>query len=151
MNMIAVWAVATIVFLVVEAIVPGLTSIWFALGSICSLIAALLNAPYWLQIIWFIVISIGTLILTRPLAKKFVNGKVQATNADRNIGMRCVVTERIDNLAQTGAVLCDGKIWTARSCTDDETMEVGEIVIAKEITGVRLIVSPATKENMEVE
>jgi len=151
MNMIAVWAVATIVFLVVEAIVPGLTSIWFALGSICALIAALLNAPYWLQIIWFVIISIGTLILTRPIAKKFINGKAQPTNADRNIGMRCVVTERIDNLAQTGAVLCDGKTWTARSYADGVTIEVGAIVIAKEITGVRLLVLPETNRNMEEE
>lgn len=149
MNMIAVWAIATIVFLVVEAIIPGLTSIWFALGSICALISALLNAPYWLQIIWFAVISVATLILTRPIAKKFINGKAQPTNADRNIGMRCVVTERIDNIAQTGAVLCDGKTWTARSYVEGVTFEVGEIAIVKEITGVRLLVSPESNQIME--
>jgi hypothetical protein len=36
--------------------------------------------------------------------KKYGNAKVQRTNADSIIGQECVVTEQIDNLAETGAV-----------------------------------------------
>jgi membrane protein implicated in regulation of membrane protease activity len=139
MPMTIVWGAAAVVFFVIEAATVGLASIWFAIGAICALISALLGAPIWLQIVWFIVISAATLIITRPLAKKYVNGKSQATNADRVIGSVCRVTERIDNLNGTGAVMADGKVWTARSA-DGETVEVGQTVTVKDIQGVKLIV-----------
>ena len=53
-------------------------------------------------------VSTATLIVTRPLVKKYVNGRTVATNADRNIGRTAIVTERIDNLASTGSVKLDG-------------------------------------------
>lgn len=139
--MIIFWAVATVAFIVIELATIGITSIWFAIGSLCALIAALLGAPLWLQIVWFAVISAATLILTRPLVKKYINGKTQPTNADRVIGMRAVVREEINNLAETGAVLADGKIWSARSA-DDENIPLGTLVAVKEIRGVKLIVVP---------
>ena len=57
------------------------------------------------------------------------------------IGQECVVTQRIDNLAGTGAVAIGGKIWTARS-TGGETLELGTVVIADSIEGVKLMVTP---------
>lgn len=141
MNMIIFWVCAAILFIVIEAVGVGLASIWFALGAVCALIAALLGAPPWLQVTWFIVISVVTLIATRPLAKKYVNSRRQATNADRVIGTQCVVTERIDNMAETGAVKCDGKEWTARS-QNGEILEKDQIVTVIEISGVKLIVTP---------
>ena len=138
------WIVALIVFLVVEAVSVGLVSVWFAIGSVAALICALLHGPVWLQVIWFVVISAVTLILTRPLVKKFVNAKSVPTNADRNIGRSAVVTERIDNLASTGTVQLDGVAWTARS-TDDSVIETGQHVVVREIRGVKLLVECADK------
>ena len=138
-SMPVVWGAATLIFLAVEAVTVGLASIWFAIGSACALIAALLGAPVWLQALWFAVISALTLLLTRPLAKKFINGRSEPTNADRVIGADCRVVERIDNLAGTGAVSADGKVWTARTA-DGAVVEPGAIVRALEIQGVKLIV-----------
>ena len=117
----------------------GIVSIWFALGSICALIAALLGAPTWLQIAWFAVISILTLILTRPLVRKYVNGKKTPTNADRVIGCAAVVTEEINNLQGSGSVRIDGKEWTARSF-DESLIPTGTVVKVIRIEGVKLIV-----------
>ena len=139
---ILAWAVAAVVFLVLEAVTMGITSIWFAIGSICALIAAVMGAPLWLQGVWFGVISLVTLLLTRPLVRKYINGRTQATNADRVIGMEAVVQEPIDNLAQTGAVTVDGKVWTARSA-GGESIPAFSIVRVQRIDGVKLIVSPA--------
>lgn len=135
------WAVAVIAFVILELATVGLASIWFALGALCALIAALLGAPVWLQIVWFVIVSVATLLLTRPLAKKYINSKTMATNADRVIGGKAVVKERIDELAGTGAVLADGKMWTARTA-DGSVAEHGDIVTVLEIRGVRLIVAP---------
>lgn len=141
MPMTVFWAGAIVLFLVIEAATVGLASIWFAIGSVCALIAAVLGAPLWLQIVWFIIISVVTLVLTRPLVKKYVNNKSEATNADRVIGSDCRVTERIDNLAGTGAVVADGKTWTARS-TDGSVIDAGTVVTIKDIRGVKLMVAP---------
>ena len=133
------WAAAIVVFVIVELATVGLASIWFALGALCALISTLLGAPVWLQIVWFIVISIAALVLTRPLVKKYINAKTHATNADRVIGCRAVVKERIDALTGTGAVLADGKMWSARSA-DGSVIEADSIVTVKEIQGVKLVV-----------
>lgn len=139
-NMAVVWLIAMIVLLVIEGIVPGLISIWFALGALAALIAAVLHAPMWLQLLWFLVVSIVALAATRPLVKKYVNSRVKPTNADMLLGKDCVVTEEIDNVRGTGAVTVGGKVWTARMENDEEKAAVGEILKSVRIEGVKLIV-----------
>lgn len=138
-SMPIVWGAAAVLFLAVEAATVGLASIWFAIGAVCALIAALLYAPLWLQLLWFALISTLTLVLTRPLARKYINARSQATNADRVIGSSCRVTERIDNISGTGAVSADGRIWTART-ENGAVVEPGAVVRVLEIRGVKLIV-----------
>ena len=140
MNMTAVWLVAMIVLLVVEGMAPGLVSIWFALGALAAMISAMLKAPLWLQIVWFVAVSALSLLLTRPLAKKYVNAHTTATNADMAIGQECVVTEEIDNIRGTGAVTVGGKIWTARMASPDGKAAKGETRRVLRIEGVKLIV-----------
>lgn len=137
---IAFWAAALVVFLIVEAVTAGLVSIWFVFGSLVALICAALGAAVWLQIFWFVIVSVATLVLTRPLVKRYVDSRSVATNADRSIGRAAVVTERIDNLAATGAVKLDGVVWTARSTDDAVAIEAGERVTVRAIEGVKLIV-----------
>ena len=140
MDMTVVWLGAMIVLLVIEGVVPGLISIWFALGALAALVSALLHAPLWLQIVWFLVVSIAALALTRPLAKKYINAKTQPTNADMLIGKECVVRESIDNVLGAGAVSVDGKVWTARTENDDIKVPEGSRAVVVRIEGVKLIV-----------
>lgn len=142
MDMTVVWLVAMIVLLVIEGVVPGLISIWFALGALAALVSALLHAPLWLQIVWFLVVSIAALALTRPLAKKYINAKTQPTNADMLIGKECVVRESIDNVLGAGAVSVDGKVWTARTESDEVRLQEGSRAVVVRIEGVKLIVKP---------
>ena len=135
------WAAAIVVFLVVEGMTAGLITIWFAVGALAALLAAVFGAPIWLQLVWFFVISIAALFFTRPLARKYLNSKTQATNADMYIGKECVVLETIDNVAGTGAVKVAGKVWTARSA-DGAVIREGARAEALRIEGVKLIVNP---------
>ena len=144
---ILIWAGLTVLFVLVELATYGLASIWFALGALAGLIAAALGAPLWLQVVLFAVVSVASLVLTRPLARKFVNSRSQPTNADRVIGAPARVTEEINDLNGTGAVSVDGKIWSARS-TDGAAVPVGAHVTVREIRGVRLIVSPEPEQNI---
>ena len=139
-NTYIFWLVAMIVLLIVEGMVPGLVSIWFALGALAAMISSFFHAPFWLQLVWFAVVSLAALCITRPLVKKYVNAKIQPTNADALIGKECIVTECIDNIAGEGAVKISGQVWTARSADDSVKIEQGQIVRVKEIQGVKLIV-----------
>lgn len=141
-NMSVVWLVLMVLLFIIEAATAGLTVIWFALGALAALIAALFGAPIWLQVLWFLVVSIATLWFTRPLALKYLNGRSVATNADRVVGMEGVVCEDIDNLAGTGAVKLDGKEWTARS-DSGANIPSGSVVKVRRIEGVKLIVDAA--------
>lgn len=138
--MTAVWLVAMIVLLIIEGIVPGLVSIWFAIGAFAAMISAILGAPLWLQVLWFFAVSILTLCLTRPFAKKYVNSRATPTNADMLIGKECVVTKAIDNVLGTGAVTVGGKVWTARTEEPDGKAETGKVMTVVKIEGVKLIV-----------
>lgn len=139
LAMTTVWVIAMVVFLVVEAVTVGLASIWFAVGALAAMFTAMVGAVLWVQLAVFLVVSAVTLYFTRPLVKKYVNAKVQPTNADMLMGRECRVTETIDNVAGTGAVYVDGKTWTART-DDGEQIPEGELVIAERIDGVKLIV-----------
>ena len=139
-NMTAVWVVLMILFLVVEGIAPGLVSIWFAVGALAALIASALGAQIWLQALWFVIVSLAALALTRPLAKKYVNSRTQATNADMLIGQECIVKESINALCGTGAVFVAGKVWTARCAEPEQTIEEGAVAVVEKIEGVKLIV-----------
>lgn len=140
-TMTIVWLALIVVFLIVEGATAGLASIWFAFGALIALAGELLHAPLWLQIALFIVASVAALLVTRPLARKYVNPKIQPTNADMVIGVEARVTERIDNIEGTGAVAVGGKIWTARSAAG-ELIEKDSLITVRKIEGVKLIVDP---------
>ena len=147
---ILAWLIAFVVFLIVEAVTFGLASIFFAFGALVALISALVGAPLGVQIAVFIVVSAVALYFTRPLAKKYLNARKLPTNADRMLNMIGIVTEEIDNIKGTGTVSVGGKVWTARS-KSDENIAKGERVRAASIEGVKLIVRPAADESMEDE
>ena len=143
------WALAAIVFLLLEALTMGLTTIWFAAGAFVAAAVALFDCPFSVQIVAFVVVSVLCLVFTRPIAKRFLNDKTEKTNADSVIGCTGVVTEDIDNLHAKGQVLVKGQYWTARAEEDGKFIKEGSIiregakVTVKKISGVTLIVYPS--------
>ena len=148
-NMTIFWVVLIILFSVVEALTAGLTCIWFGVGAAAALVSAFFGAEIWLQFVWFFIVSIAALLLTRPLVRKYVDTVKQPTNADMVIGRTALVTEDIDNIASMGAVTVGGKVWTARS-GDGSRIERDCIVVVKRIEGVKLIVEPATSADLNI-
>ena len=139
--MVIFWIVAAAVFLIVEAATAAMNSIWFMAGSLAALAAAALDAPLWTQVLLFIAVSGVCFAVLYPRLKDSLRRDRQATNADMVIGRECVVTQRIDNLAGTGAVSVGGRTWTARSL-NGEVIELDAVVTADSIQGVKLMVSP---------
>ena len=98
------WLIVLAVFLVIEAITVGLTTIWFAGGALLAAIASVLGASVLVQWILFLVVSLVLLIFTRPLAVRYMNKGVPKTNVNSLIGEKAVVIQKINNLEQTGQV-----------------------------------------------
>lgn len=134
-----VWIGVIVAFGVAEAATAGLVSIWFVIGGVAGLIAAICRAQLWLQILIFFLVSIAALALTRPLVKKMAAKGVQPTNLDQVLFETARVTEEINNVLSQGAVYIQGKTWSARS--EDETIiPVGTLVTVTRMSGVKLFV-----------
>ncbi len=140
-----IWLALMVLFILVEAGTAGLTTIWFAGGALVAFLAALLGAHLVVQVILFVLVSLLLLIFTRPLVKKYLNGRTLKTNADSLIGRTAVVSEEISNLRATGAIMVDGMSWTARSETE-EAIPAGAEVRIREIRGVKCIVEKTAEE-----
>ena len=134
-----IWLVLLLLFAGAEALTVGLTSIWFAAGALCALIAALLGGALWVQLTLFLAVSALCLLAVRPLARRHLNSKVEPTNADRVIGEQAQVTEDIDNIRGKGAVVIRGVAWTARS-EDGSPVPAGTLVKVLRIEGVKVFV-----------
>ena len=127
------WLGAAAIFVVIEIITMGLTTIWFAGGALVGAVMAAFSLPLWSQIIAFV---------TRPWALKYLNSRTVRTNADSLIGQTALVTQDIDNLNAKGQVKVEGQIWTARSISDDVQLHEGQKVMIESISGVKVIVKP---------
>ena len=135
-----IWILIILVASALEAVTAQLISIWFVVASIVPLILSLFKISLPIQILVFTLITIFLLLLTRPIAKRFLSFDKLKTNSDRYIGLKAMVTETIDNLKGTGQVVVSGTIWTART-REGEKVEKGEYVKIEKIDGVKLIVS----------
>lgn len=137
--MIWIWLGAIVLFGIVEALTAGLVSIWFVAGSAAALLAALAHGSLTVQLVVFAGVSAVALAATRPLVRKFTQGRAVPTNADRLLGQEAKVTETIDNENAAGAVYADGKTWSARSA-DGTVIPAGEMVRIRKMQGVKLLV-----------
>lgn len=137
---VVIWLACMVVFIVVEIITVGLTSIWFAGGAFVALLSALFGMPVYGQIVLFLIISFVLVFFTRPFAAKFVKPHNIKTNYEDIIGKEVQVTADINNRAETGVALFNGQEWTARSIDNDVIITAGKTAKVVEIRGVKLYV-----------
>ena len=139
-NMTMVWLILMIVLAVIELATLGLVTIWFAAGAAVAMLASALGAPFVVQIILFIAVSVLIMIFVRPLASKYVNARVTKTNIDAAIGKKVMVTAAIDNSKGAGKVTFEGSSWNAISTNDSKCYEEGQWVIIDRIEGTKVFV-----------
>lgn len=136
------WFGIAAILIVTEIATLGLTTIWFAAGALVAGFLNLLGMNIWIQLGVFVLVSFVMLLMTRPLATKYLNARTQKTNADSLVGEICLTTEDIDNLQGKGQVVVRGQEWTARS-KDGSPISEGTRVRIMKIQGVKLIVEPS--------
>jgi len=136
--MIVFWIVIIVGAFIIEINTLDLVSIWFSLGAIFAFIAALFNLTEMVQMWIFIGSTVILLLLTRPLAKKYMLKNTVKTNADRLIGRIATVTKPIE-VGDRGEVKIEGKYWLSFS-KETSRFEVDEKCKVLAIEGVKLLV-----------
>lgn len=132
------WIVVIVAAFIIEINTLDLVSIWFSLGAIAAFVAALLGLTEMVQMWIFIFTTVILLVLTRPLAKKYMIKNTVKTNADRLVGKTAKVTKALLP-GERGEVKIEGKYWLAFS--DQEiSFEVNEKVEVLAIEGVKLLI-----------
>ena len=141
--MIYFWISMIVLSIIAEAATTDLVAIWFMPAALVSLILSLVDMPLWIQIVVFIVLVAAFLMFSKTFLRKYLKKRPnEVTNVDSLVGQTAIVTEKLDNMSQTGAVRINGLEWSARSVDDAVTHEKGTLVVIREISGVKLICEP---------
>ena len=140
-NTVYLWLFVFLIMLIIEIPTLGLTTIWFALGALTSLIMAKLGFSFIVQIIVFVVISFITLYYTRPMVSKYLKVGQYKTNVDSLIDKKALVIKSIKKY-EVGQVKINGVVWSAIS-EDSEDIPKGVEVFVVRVEGVKLVVKRA--------
>ncbi len=137
-----IWAAVTLAAIGLESVTADLVTIWFIPSGVLSIFISLLpiKIAIWLQVLIFFLVALTLIVLSKTIFKELFKKKgVVPTNLDTVIGQEAIVTETICNLENRGAVKVLGKEWSALTYDNSESIEKNELVIVKEIRGVKLI------------
>jgi membrane protein implicated in regulation of membrane protease activity len=111
-----------------------------AIAALLAGIVALTGVGIAVQFLVFIVASVASLALLRPIARRHLRTPAQLrTGAAALVGARAVVVERVD--ADSGCVKIGGEVWTARPYDEDSVYEPGVRVEVMKIDGATALVA----------
>ena len=125
-NMWQIWAVVSILCLILELSSGDFFIICFSIGAVFAIIAAVLGLNVYWQLFIFAIFSLLSIFFVRPVALRWLhkNEPNRVSNADALIGRTGKVTEAI-HVNEPGYVQIDGDLWKAVS---DDTIEEGATV-----------------------
>jgi membrane protein implicated in regulation of membrane protease activity len=136
-----VWVLLAVALGVGEVLTPGLFFLGpVSLAAVAAALAALLGAGSIGSLVVFIVCSVASLLILRPIARRHVRLPALArTGTDALVGRRAVVTRQVDALG--GRVRIGGEEWSARSYLDGEVFPEGHTVDVVQIEGATALVA----------
>jgi membrane protein implicated in regulation of membrane protease activity len=135
-----IWAIVAVVLALGELATPGLFFLGpVALAAIPAGIVALIGGAAWLQVLVFILGSLASLGVLRPIARSHLQmPALTRTGTAALVGARALVLERVD--ANGGRVRIGGEEWSARAYMDDQVLEPGARVEVAKIEGATALV-----------
>ena len=115
-NMWQMWVIIAVICLILELMNGDFFIMCFAIGGVCSSIAAAVGGNIYVQLAVFAITSVLSLFFVRPAAWRYLhkNEDTRVSNADALIGQTGRVSEPIvaDGF---GRVAIDGDDWKALS------------------------------------
>jgi membrane protein implicated in regulation of membrane protease activity len=140
-NFWLAWLGIAIVLAAVEAATVDFVFVMFAGGALFGALAAVLGAPFWLQVVVAVVAALLLVGLVRPMIRrKFLEGEV-----DHRIGAAGLVGRRawvLQAVTETdGRVKLAGETWSARLAEGSPPAGPGDEVRVIAIHGATAIVT----------
>jgi membrane protein implicated in regulation of membrane protease activity len=136
------WVIAMCAFGIGEMLTTSFFLAPFAIGAGLAAIVDVAGAPEAAAWIVFVVATVLSLGVLRPLALSHLRVPPQIrTGAAALVGKEAIVLERIANREGVGIVKIDGEVWTARSLDDDQVIEQGTRVDVVQIKGATALVT----------
>lgn len=132
------WLILTIIFTVIEFIIPALVTVWFAFAAALTIFISLISDNLKVEITFFTVTSVLAIIFIRPFAKKILSKNKE--DFDAKIIDTSIVIKKIIDVSKEEKVYdvsYKGSIWTALS---NEIFEVGDIPIISSFKGNKIII-----------
>lgn len=113
-----------------------------AVAAVAAAVAALAGGGLAVQIVVFIVASIASLGVLRPVARRHLRTPTKLrTGTAALVGRQAEVLERVD--ARGGQVRLAGEVWSARAYDDDDVLEPRSRVHVMQIDGATALVTEA--------
>ena len=135
-----IWAVAAAVLAAGEAATAGLVLGPLALAAAIAAIVAAAGGDVIVQVVAFMLVSIGSLVFLRPIAQRHLRVPPHMrTGTAALIGSSATVLEQVDR--DGGRVKIGGEIWSARTYDEDQVIEPGDRVEVLKIDGATALVA----------
>lgn len=132
-----VWLILFLVFLGLEIMTTGVFFfLCFSTGALFAMLFSLLGANFQTELIIFCIVSLASILLIRPLFKRYIAKQKTETNVDSLIGAKAIVIDEI-KVNGMGKVKIEGEVWLAIS---KEDIAKGETVIVEAVDGTKLVV-----------
>jgi membrane protein implicated in regulation of membrane protease activity len=135
------WVLVAVALAVGEVLTPGLFFLGpVALAAGAAAVADLLGAGTIGSLVVFIVCSIASLAILRPVARRHIRlPAISRTGTDALVGRKAVVTRQVDGAG--GRIRVGGEEWSARSYLGDQVLVEGQTVDIVQIEGATALVA----------
>lgn len=136
------WILAAILFFLIEIFIPSFLMASIGIGCILAFFGAVFQVPVSIQIVLFIIGTLGGIMSIKPLMKKYAyTKKAVKTNASGLIGRIGKIREEVNETENTGCVAIDGDLWKCIPAKN-EIIKVGEKVRVVSLESIILSVEP---------
>lgn len=147
-NFWSFWLIMMLLLISVQVVTGEMTFLLVAAGALTAVVADVLGAPLYVQIIIFAVISIASLVWLRSFDTKRKRNDTGPSpwSVNRYVGRMGEVTEEVTS--STGMVRIGTEIWSARTY-DATPIPAETLVVIQQIEGAIVWVA-ATQGSAEV-
>jgi membrane protein implicated in regulation of membrane protease activity len=143
-----VWLIIAAIFIAIEVFTSGFFLLWFGVGALVASVMALLNVgSFALQMIVFLIVSVGLVLASRTIFEKFFTRQLDPnrlrSGVEAMIGQVGTVVESSRGALNEGAVRVYGSVWTAFPTEGERPLSEGESVAVERIEGNAIYVRRA--------
>lgn len=137
MNIIIFWIIIAAVAIIIDIATSNFLFVWFAVGAIAAMISGFIGISFGVQVIIFLVVSLITVSLGYPWAKKkFKNSVKRIPLMEENYVGRVMKAE--EDIVDIAKVKVDGVYWTV--VNTGEKIKSGNNFKIVGIDGIKLII-----------